>query len=143
MAITYIDSFASYLEDLGVATRGQDLYIGEAPRQTSDNLEDGQWWIVPAGGNSDGTDFNQWQRYLYINVFYRDRDPRMLYEKFEDLRTKVAESGCPVLEGYECVRIEVSSELVDNDVDTEENKTGVMVIRLTVTQKINTPEEES
>ncbi len=133
--MTYLDSFADYLQNLGVATRGQDLFIGEAPRQTTDNLETGYWWIVAAGGASVGTTYNQWRRELFINVFYRDRDPKCVYEKFEELRTKIYEAGCPELAGYRTVNIDVSSELIDSDVDTEDNKVGVMVIRLAVMSK--------
>lgn len=133
--MTYLDSFAKYMEDLGVATRGQNLFIGEVPRQNTDDIDEGQWWIVASGGSPVGTDFNLWRRELFVNVFYRDRDANCVFQKFEDLRTKIYDAGCPELDNYRAVGIDVSTELVDSDVDTEENRIGVMVIRLTVMSK--------
>lgn len=134
--MNYLESFARYMEGMGVATRGQNLTIGEVPRHLPDtDLNEGQWWIVASGGASEGTDFVLWKRVIYINVYYRDRDPKCVFEKFEDFRKKVYEAGCPELEGYRTVNIDVSGELVDSDIDTEENKIGVMVIRLAVMQK--------
>lgn len=132
--MNYLESFAKYMESLGVATRGQNLTIGEAPRRTTDDLSQDQWWIVAAGGASEGTDFNEWKRVLYINVFLRSRDPKCIYDKFEELRQKIYDAGCPELEGYRTVNIDVSGELVDSDINTEENKIGVMVVRLAVMQ---------
>lgn len=133
--MTYLASFAEYMEVvLGVATRGQDLFIGEAPRQTTDNMQKPIWWIVASGGAPEGTDYNMWQRALAISVYYRNQEPDVLFEKFEELRSKIYANRCATLTGYELIDIEIMTELVDTDVDSEENKVGVMVIRLTVKQ---------
>jgi len=133
--MTYLQAFAQYMEDLGVATRGQDLFIGEVPRQSDDNIDQGQWWIVAAGGTSVGTDYNQWQRTLFINVFYRDRDPLCVIEKFEEFRHLIHHLGCEELDGYKVIKIDVSTEFVDNDIDSEDNKVGVMVVRVILEQE--------
>jgi hypothetical protein len=143
MNSNYLSAMAQWLEAQGVATRGQDLFIGEAPRQISENdVNAPQAWLVAAGGAPEGTDFNLWKRGLFISVFRRDQDPERLFDWFENLANVVAAankpdvsgSSCFSIDNYDVIRIEISSELIDTDVNSEENKTGVMVLKLTVKQ---------
>lgn len=140
MNSNYLSALAEWLENQGVATRGQDLYIGEAPRQVSENdVNAAQAWLVAAGGTPEGTDFNMWKRGLFISVFRRDPDPERLFDWFENLQKVVgnankAGADCFTADGYDVIRIEIATELIDTDSDSEENKIGVMVIKLTVKQ---------
>ena len=144
MHSNYLEGFAFWLEQQGVATRGTDLFIGEAPRQVSDGtVNTPQAWIVATGGAPEGSDYSLWKRGLFISVFRRDPDPERLFDWFENLNKVIAlankpstneTSKCFTIDGYDVISIEVSTELIDTDVDSEENKVGVMVIKLTVKQ---------
>lgn len=129
--MTLIEAFATYLQDtLSVATLGQDLFIGEAP--SSNKVPDSIWWIVSNGGspvlkNSTGESLKRYQ----VQIFYRNRDHKAVEDALFNLEEDLNCDGCSQLTGIETVDIEAITFPVDNDIDDEDRKVGLLQVNLT------------
>lgn len=126
-------AFVQYLEDSGLATFGQDLFIGEAPN--SNIVGDAIWWVKASGGTPEarlptgGTIKN----YL-IEVFYRNRNYQAVYEAMKTLEEQLNCDGCTPLEGYETMDIQATVFPIDNDLDSEDRKIGLLQTTIRVYQ---------
>jgi hypothetical protein len=123
-------SFANYLEGLGIATLGQDLWIGEAP--SSNEVPDSIWWILVNGGspirkNSTGESTKSYQ----IQVFSRNRNPRIIADAMQLLEENLNCDDCAQLEGFDTVDIEATVFPIDTDLDDEDRKVGLLQATLT------------
>lgn len=125
-----LESFANYLQGLGIATLGSDLFIGEAP--AGNRPHDAVWWIVASGGSPEGPDFNRWKRVHFFDIYYRDRSSKCLFDNFEKLRDCLCKDPCKQLECFDVVDIEITNEVTDNDRDIEDRHFGVMTLKVTL-----------
>lgn len=128
--MTLEKAFANYLQGLGIATLGQDLWIGEAP--SSNEVPDDIWWIVANGGspvrkNKTGESMKS---YL-IQIFARNRNPRIIAEAMQTLEENLNCDNCTQLEGFDTVDIEATTFPIDNDLDSEDRKVGLLQATLT------------
>jgi hypothetical protein len=126
-------SFAQYLEDSGVATFGQDLFISRAPtsndRDTSGStVPQNIWWLVANGGSPD----SRLLRNYSLNVYYRDRSADAVYEKLQKLEEDITCEGCLTLEGYEVVEVVSSGFFADQDIDSEDRTVGLLQVNIKV-----------
>ena len=124
------ESFAEYLVNLGIGTLGQNIFIGNAP--SSNQAPDSIWWIVANGGspirrNSTGEMLKSYK----IDVFFRDRDYKTVYNELNSLEESINCDGCPELDEYDTISIEANSFPIDNDLDNEDRKVGLLQINLT------------
>ena len=127
--MTIAKSFVSYLETLGVGTFGQDIFIGEAP--SSNKVTDPIWWVVESGGTKlvkamTGESIKQYS----LNLYRRDRDYKLLSEALFDLEEAISCSDCLQLQDFNTVEIEVISFPIDQDLDSEDRKVGLLQINI-------------
>lgn len=129
-----VKSLVDYLEDSGVATFGQDMFVSRAPSSNtkatnSADIPQNLWWLVSSGGSRDGLldTYN-------VDIHYRDRDAECVYEKLQSLRDNLTCAGCVELEGFEVVSIEVTGFFTDQDIDDEERTVGLLQVTITAYQ---------
>lgn len=126
-----LDSFAKYLQnDLGIATLGQNLFIGEAP--SSNNAQDSLWWVINSGGapilkNQTGESRKAYQ----VQVFYRDRNYKSITDAMFALEEQLNCDGCTQLEGFDTIDIEATTFPIDQDLDSEDRKIGMLQATIT------------
>lgn len=134
--MTVIKSFANYLQGLGIATLGQDLWIGEAP--SSMDKSDSLWWIIGNGGQPIKKNQTGESRKIYqIQVFFRNSDTKIVEEALFDLEETLNCDGCTQLDGFDTIDIEATTFPVDDDIDLEDRKVGMLQATLTIYKECN------
>jgi len=125
------EDFAKYLESIGIATLGHDLFISNAP--SSNKTLDSIWWIVYNGGSSilDTSSGESLKRYQ-LQLFYRDRDHESVYNKIMEVDELINCSRCVQLTNYDSVDISTVTYPIDNDLDLEDRKVGLIQVSLTI-----------
>ncbi len=128
--MTVVESFAAYLQALGIGTLGQDLWIGEAP--SSMNSVDTLCWIVASGGsplvtNQTGEMTKEYQ----VQIFYRDRDYKDVSTVLFGLEEELNCDGCTQLSGFDTVDMKATQFPIDNDLDSEDRKVGLLSVTIT------------
>lgn len=124
-----VDSFAEYLQDLGIATLGQDLFIGEAP--SSKQVSNSIWWIIDDGGNNQ-LDLSTGEKIKIhrISVYNRGNNYQTVKDDIHEAELLINDDGCTQLNGYETLDIEVATFPIDNDIDSEDRKVGLLQVNL-------------
>lgn len=125
------DSFASFLTGITGSTFGQDFFIGQAP--SSNIVSDSIWWIVASGGNKvtslrTGEAVKNYQ----IDIYRRDRDYQTVYDDLQSLEEQLNCDSCTQLEGFETFDIETILFPIDNDLDGEDRKVGLLQATLRI-----------
>lgn len=127
------EAFVEYIENLGIATFGQDLFIGEAP--SSNHVLDAIWWIKTSGGTPERRlPTGETVKNYLIEIFYRNRDYKAVYDAMEDLEEQLNCDGCSQLTGFETMDIQATVFPIDNDIDSEDRKVGLLQATLRVYQ---------
>lgn len=124
------EAFATHLATLTGTTLGQTLFIGEAP--SSDKVADSIWWIVENGGgviNKNAT--GESQKNYQISVFYRNRNYKAVKDAMYSLEESLNCDGCTQLSGYDTIDIEAITFPIDNDLDSEDRKIGLLQANIT------------
>lgn len=118
-------SFADFLETLLGATLGQDLFIGNAP--SSNKVQDSIWWMVATGGSriTDAVTGESVKEYS-IEVYRRARDYKTVYNDLQSLEVTLNCTECVELEGFDTIDIRASVLSIDNDLDDEDRKVGLL-----------------
>lgn len=132
--MTLTESFVEFLETQGIPTSGQDLYIGKVPNSLK--TKDPVYWIITSGGIpiqtlSTGEKIKQYTIYIY----YRSRSGRDVEQKLFDLEELLNCSRCVDLNGFETVGIEVTQFPIDQDLDSEDRKVGLIQINIKTYKK--------
>ncbi len=127
--MTIAESFVDYLEEKGVGTFGQNIFIGEAPM--TNKVTDPIWWVIESGGSKlvkamTGESIKQYT----LNLYRRDRDYKLLSQTLFDLGEELSCSNCVQLQDFETVEIEVTSFPIDQDLDSEDRKIGLLQINI-------------
>ena len=125
-------SFATYLQDeLSVATIGQDLFIGLAPR--SDKAPDTLWWIKAFGGDpTTRLKTGETMKQYIVEINYRNRDYETVYEQLQSVEESINSDTCSQITGYDTIDIEATTFPIDDDIDSEDRKVGLLRITLTI-----------
>lgn len=124
-----LESFADHLQSLGVATRGQDLWIGGAP--SSNDVPDEIWWVIDDGGGPVSTNrTGEMIKNYQISVFCRDRDYTAINRKIFELEEKLNCSNCNQISGFDTLNIQTTSFPIDLDLDGEDRKIGMLQVQL-------------
>lgn len=129
--MSLVADFATYLAGVTSTTLGQTLFIGQAP--SSDKVADSIWWIVENGGgviqkNATGEARKSYQ----FNVFCRNRDYEVIKTAMSDLEEDLNCDNCSQLSGYDTIDIEATSFPIDNDLDSEDRKVGLLQVTITI-----------
>lgn len=124
------EAYRDWMETNGIATSGQDLYLSKAPIGST------AYWITASGGSTG-------ERYpngggtvnTAISVYYRDPDPKKVYDNLEALRDETECAGCLDLEGYTVISIYTTGPFADQDLDSEDRTVGLLEVTLQLKKK--------
>lgn len=124
------EAFAQLLEDMGFCHRGADLFIGRAPSSTE--VQDDIWWIIQNGGspirkNSTGETMKSYQ----IQVYARSRDYKKILDEMSLLENDLNCDGCSQLTGFDTIDLEATVFPIDDDLDSEDRKIGMLQANIT------------
>lgn len=129
--MTIVDAFIQYMEEEGVGTFGQNIYYGEAP--SSNDTPDGLWWIVDAGGRKTlKLKTGEAIKEYVFNLYRRDKNHKLVKDALFSFEESLNCSSCVNLQGYQAVEIEVISFPIDQDLDSEDRKIGLLQINIRV-----------
>jgi len=128
--MSLVSAFATYLQTVTGTTLGQTLFIGEAP--SSKKVADAIWWIVETGGgvlqkNATGEATKSYQ----FNVFFRSRDYEAIKDGLYALEEDLNCDNCSQISGYDTIDIEATTFPIDNDLDSEDRKVGLLQVTIT------------
>lgn len=128
--MSLVSAFATYLAGVTGTTLGQTLFIGEAP--SSKKVADAIWWIVENGGsvlqkNATGEATKSYQ----FNVFFRSRDYEAIKDGLYELEEDLNCDNCSQISGYDTIDIEATTFPIDNDLDSEDRKVGLLQVNIT------------
>lgn len=132
--MTLTESFIEFLETQGIATFGQDLYLGRVPNSLKTN--DPIYWVITAGGTplqtlSTGEKVKQYTVYIY----YRSRSGKDVEQKLFFLEELLNCTRCVQLNGFETVGIEVTQFPSDQDLDSEDREVGLLQVNIKTYKK--------
>lgn len=124
--------FAEFIEGLVSATLGQDLWIGNVP--SSLQTDSSVWWIVSDGGaplerNQTG---ERIKNYQYI-VYRRGMNYRSVLQDLYNLENAIHAEKCIILsDDYDVIDIEANTLTVDDDLDVEDRKVGMLRVKVNI-----------
>lgn len=120
------ESFATYLATQSGSTIGQDLFIGQAP--SSNKVPDSVWSVTASGGAKEISlrSGESVKNYL-LEVRYRNRDYETVYNKLHSLEEALNDGDCKELAGFTIISIEATTFPIDDDLDAEDRKIGMLV----------------
>lgn len=128
--MSVVSAFASYLESFTGTTLGQDLFIGEAP--SSLKVPDTIWWVVNNGGGVvQRNATNESRKNYQFNVFHRGVDYGSVLTALDSLEEDLNCEGCVELVGYDTIEIEATGFPIDQDLDNEDRKVGLLQVTIT------------
>lgn len=119
-------AFAPYLATQSGSTIGQDLFIGQIP--SSNKAPDAAWSVSSSGGNKEiSLQSGESVKNYLLEVRYRNRDYETVYEKLNSLEEALNAGDCTQLTGFETLSIEATTFPIDDDLDSEDRKIGMLV----------------
>lgn len=123
--MTIARSFVTFLETLGLGTFEVDIFIGDAP--SSQNVPDSIWWLIVNGGSPElKASTGELVKNYQIQIYYRNRNYQTVYDNMFTLEEQLNCDGCTQLDGFETIDIEATTFPVDNDLDVEDRKVGLL-----------------
>lgn len=127
--MSLVRDFATFMEDEGFGTFGDDLFVGGVPLDAPDTA----WWLTMAGGSTaiksvGGEKIKQYR----VNVYYRSESTQEVYDTLQDLEQLVNTGACYELGNYQTVELEATLYSTDQDIDIEERTVGLLEITVTV-----------
>lgn len=129
-----IESFTNLLETLTGTTLGQDLFIGQAP--SSNKVQDDIWWVIGRGGAVTQTSVtSERTKERIIEVYFRSRDYKTIYDTMQTVEEELNCVNCVSLEGYTVLDVVATPLFVDDDLDSEDRKLGLMQVNVTTFQE--------
>lgn len=129
-------SFATYIQDeLSLATIGQDLFIGQIP--SSNKAPDEVWSVTASGGDkvtklSTGESVKQY----IVEVRYLSRDYESVYENMQSIEESINADLCTQLTGYDTLDLEATTFPIDDDLESEDRKIGLLQITITTYKEV-------
>lgn len=122
-------AFVDYLEDLLGITFGQGIYLGGVPLDADDAV----YWVVSDGGApTQKLPTGEIVKTYQLNVFYRDTDEQAVYDNLQSLEESINSDSCTQLSGYETIDMEAVLFSVDEDLDSEDRKVGLIQVIITI-----------
>lgn len=125
-----LDAFTTHLATLTGSTIGQDMFKGQAP--SSNKVPDALWWVIASGGDTERRlQTGERMKSYLVEIRYRNRDYQTVYDKLYDLEVSLNAQDCIQLSGYETVLIEATTFPIDDDLDGEDRKVGLLAVTIT------------
>lgn len=125
------EDFATYLATITGSTLGQDLFIGEAP--SSNKVGDSIYWIVTSGGAKTlKAQTGEAIKAYTIDIYYRSTNYQGVYDAMQTLEEELNCAGCVQIGSYDTIEVEAITFPIDNDLDNEERKVGLLQANLTI-----------
>lgn len=117
------EAFIKFLEDKGIATFGQDLFLGQLPLDAPDEA----WLVVVQGGTpelvtADGSMIKVYTFNVYRRSLAGKEIERELFSLEEDLNC----SSCVNLEGFETIYSRATNFAQDLDLENENRRIGLL-----------------
>ena len=117
------EAFVKFLEDQGVATFGQDLFLGELPLQAPDDA----WLVLVSGGNPELVTADGGMLKLYtFNIYRRSLAGKEIERELFSLEEKLNCSTCVNLEGFETIYSRATQFAQDIDLSNEKRRIGML-----------------
>lgn len=127
--MTVTEAFIEWLEDQGIATFGQDLFLRRVP--DSKDTPSSVYWIIPSGGFSLGRNrTGEMLKQYSLIINFRSTKAKEVEEKLFALEELLNCQSCMVLEGYEVLEVEVSVFPDDGDIDDEDREVGLLQVNI-------------
>lgn len=122
-------SLALYLESLGFATLGTDMFIGGVAQ----DAPSASWWLTAAGGSPQSkNNTGELIKKYSVNVYFRDLDASNVYDTLQELEQTVNADNCTQLDGFDTIGIEATSFPTDQDIDNVDRTVGLVQITIEV-----------
>lgn len=121
------EAFIPYLETVTGSIFGQGLHIGGIPI----SAPEAGWWVVSSGGSpeSDNQTGEKIKNYT-LDIFYRSSDEKEVYDNLQSLEETINSDGCTQLNGYNVIDMTATLFNVDQDIDNEDRKVGLIQVNL-------------
>ena len=121
--ITVGEAFLKFLEDKGIATRGENLYLGEMRLDAPDD----SWLVVVSGGLPDTVTLDGGMIKLYtFNIYHRSLSGKEIERSLFSLEQDLNCSSCINLEGFETIYSRAINFAQDLDLENEERRIGLL-----------------
>lgn len=120
------EAFAPYLATKTGSTIGQDLFVGQAP--SSNDVNDSVWSVTASGGDKElNLRTGESLKNYFLEVRYRNRNYETVYNELYDLEEALNAGDCDQLSGFETIQIQATTFPIDDDLDSEDRKIGLLV----------------
>jgi hypothetical protein len=129
------EAFVELLEDLGIGTFGQDIFIGQAP--SSNKVPDSIWWVISSGGSPARIASGESIKTYHVEIYCRNRDYKLVYDDLHSLEEQLNCDNCVELDGFDTVKAEAEVLSIDDDLDAEDRKVGLLQVTLTTYKECN------
>ena len=117
------EAFIKFLEDKGIATFGQDLFLGQLPLDAPDEA----WLVVVAGGNPELVTADGGMIKVYtFNVYRRSLAGKEIERELFSLEEDLNCSTCVNLEGFETIYSRATNFAQDLDLENENRRIGLL-----------------
>lgn len=117
------EAFVKFLESLNTGTFGQDLFLGQIPKEAPDN----SWLVVVSGGEPEMVTLDDSMIKLYtFNIFHRSLAGKELGRELFSLEETLNDTSCVNLEGFETIYSRATQFAQDIDLENEGRRIGLL-----------------
>ena len=117
------EAFVSFLQDKGIGTFGEDLFLGELPLDAPDN----SWLVVVGGGNPELVTADGSMIKLYtFNIYHRSLAGKEIERELFSLEEDLNCADCINLEGFETIYSRATNFAQDMDLENENRRIGLL-----------------
>jgi hypothetical protein len=128
--MTINKAFAAYLESETGAVLKETLFIGNAP--SSNKAVDAIYWFTSSGGSPVRNATKESLKTYAISLYYRDRNYGLVDTTLSALEKLLNCASCVQLVGYDTMEIQAAVLSIDNDLDAEDRKVGLLQVTIVV-----------
>ncbi len=117
------EAFIKWLEDNGIGTWNNDLYLGNLPLEAPDDA----WLVVVSGGSPELVTADGGMMKLYtFNIYRRSLAGKEIERSLFGLEEKLNCSTCVNLEGFETIYSRATQFAQDTDLENENRRIGLL-----------------
>lgn len=117
------EAFVKFLEDKGIATFGEDLFLNQLPESAPDN----SWLIVVGGGNPEVVTLDGGMVKVYtLNIYHRSLAGKEIERELFSLEEDLNCATCVQLEGFETIYSRATNFAQDMDLENEKRRIGLL-----------------
>jgi hypothetical protein len=117
------EAFVKFLQDKGIGTFGDNLYLGELPLKAPDN----SWLVVVSGGSPELVTADGSMVKLYtLNIYHRSLAGKEVERDLFNLEEDLNCTTCVNLEGFETIYSRATNFAQDIDLENENRRIGLL-----------------